>query len=162
MIKFNLIYYNPDIKEQMDNIFDFDLSSSITRVLNYVNDLLNIEDDHVVSYIMVNNEIIHEINKTYRSIDRPTDVISFAEIDNYKDKNNQITFIPYELGDIYISYEKVLSQSIDYNHSILREFSFLITHGILHLLGYDHMKKEDEEIMFSLQDKILNYLKIFR
>ncbi len=100
--------------------------------------------------IIVDNNYIHELNKNYRGIDRETDVISFALED---DK----TFNPKErvLGDIYISIDKVHSQALEYGHSNTRELCFLAVHGMLHLLGYDHMKKEDEEVMFSLQDKIL-------
>lgn len=101
--------------------------------------------------IMVNNDYIHELNKTYRGIDRETDVITFALED---DK----TFNPEErvLGDIYISVDKAYSQAKEYGHSNIREFSFLAVHGLLHLLGYDHMEKKEEEIMFSLQERILN------
>lgn len=149
MIKFNFI--NDTYK------FDFDESSVISLITNEIVKELHIEDDHVVSFIIVDNKTIHEINKSYRNVDRPTDVISFANIDSCSDGE-----IPFELGDIYISYEKVISQSNDYNHSIYREFSFLVTHGMLHLLGYDHMVKEDEVKMFNLQDIILNNLNILR
>ena len=100
--------------------------------------------------IIVNNDYIHELNKTYRGIDRETDVISFALED---DK----TFNPLErvLGDIYISIDKVYSQAKEYGHSNLRELAFLSVHGMLHLLGYDHMKQEEEKEMFDLQEKIL-------
>ena len=107
--------------------------------------------------IIVNNAYIKEINKTYRGIDRETDVISFALED---DK----TFNPEEhvLGDIYISIDKVYEQAKEYGHSRRRELCFLALHGMLHLLGYDHMKKEDEEIMFGLQERILNEAGISR
>ena len=101
--------------------------------------------------IIVNNDYIHELNKNYRGIDRETDVISFALED---DK----TFNPEGrvLGDIYISVDKAHSGALEYGHSFLREFCFLGVHGMLHLLGYDHMNSEDEKIMFSLQEEILN------
>ena len=103
------------------------------------------------SVIIVDNKEIHKINKEYRGIDRPTDVISFAleEDEDYEIKERL-------LGDIYISIDKVYEQAKEYNHSVKRELFFLVTHGFLHLLGYDHMKKEDEEIMFPLQEKILD------
>ena len=107
--------------------------------------------------IVVNNDYIHELNKNYRNIDRETDVITFALED---DK----TFNPKEriLGDIYISIDKAHSQAVEYGHSFLREFCFLGVHGMLHLLGYDHINKNDEKIMFSLQDKILEESGIVR
>ena len=101
--------------------------------------------------IFVDINKIHEINKTYRGIDRPTDVISFALEDNM-----DIALDHRLLGDIYICLEKAHEQAIEYNHSYLRELSFLMIHGLLHLLGYDHMKPEEEKIMFSKQEDILN------
>ncbi len=107
--------------------------------------------------IIVNNNYIQKLNKEYRGIDKETDVISFALED---DK----TFNPKErvLGDIYISYDKAVGQASEYGHSLTRELCFLALHGLLHLLGYDHMEKEDEKIMFSLQDEILNEANITR
>ena len=102
--------------------------------------------------IIVDNDRIHEINREYRDVDRETDVISFAMEDNMD--------IEYEdfrlLGDIYISIDKCYSQAKEYGHSKVREICFLATHGILHLLGYDHMNEEDEEKMFSLQNELLD------
>ena len=107
--------------------------------------------------IFVSLDKIHEINKEYRGIDRPTDVISFALEDNMEIKLEHRV-----LGDIYICLDKAHEQAIEYNHSFLRETSFLMIHGLLHLLGYDHMKKEDEIVMFSKQDEILNEFGIRR
>lgn len=101
--------------------------------------------------IFVDINKIHEINKTYRGIDRPTDVISFALEDNMDIKLDHRL-----LGDIYICVEKAHEQAIEYKHSYLRELSFLMIHGLLHLLGYDHMEPEEEKIMFSKQEDILN------
>ena len=107
--------------------------------------------DASFSIIIIDNDKIHEINKEYRGIDRPTDVISFAleEDEDYEVKERL-------LGDIYISIDKVYEQAKSYGHSVKRELFFLVTHGFLHLLGYDHMEKKDEEVMFPLQEKILN------
>ena len=107
--------------------------------------------DVIFNIIIVDNEYIHHLNKEYRGIDRETDVITFALED---DK----TFNPVEriLGDVYISIDKARSQAKDYGHSLKREISFLAIHGLLHLLGYDHMKPEDEKVMFGLQDEILD------
>ena len=102
--------------------------------------------------IIVDNEYIHKLNKEHRGIDRETDVITFA-LEDYKD----ITYDDYRLlGDIYISIDKAKSQAEEYGHSFLRELSFLAVHGFLHLLGYDHMNEEDERIMFTRQEKILD------
>lgn len=105
--------------------------------------------------IIVDNDYIHNLNKEYRHIDRETDVITFALED---DK----TFNPKEriLGDVYISIDKAKSQSEEYGHSLKRELCFLAVHGLLHLLGYDHMNEHDEKIMFGLQKEILDEMGI--
>ena len=116
----------------------------------YLFDYMNIKNA-VMSIIIVDNKEIHRINKEYRNIDRETDVISFAL------EEGETFDEPYKtLGDIYISIDKVYEQAKEYGHSVKRELFFLVTHGFLHLLGYDHMKKEDEEVMFPLQEKILD------
>ena len=106
--------------------------------------------------IFVNDEYIQTINRDYRNIDRVTDVISFALCD---DPNNESE---NELGDIFIDIDQAIRQASEYGHSIEREVAFLAVHGYLHLCGYDHMTKEDEEIMFKKQDEILNKAKITR
>ena len=103
--------------------------------------------------IIVNNEEIHKINKEYRGIDRPTDVISFA-LEDVSDEGYKLE--KRELGDIYISIDKAREQAKEYGHSLNRELRFLSVHGLLHLLGYDHMKKEDEKEMFERQELILD------
>ena len=107
--------------------------------------------------IIVDNEYIHKLNREYRGIDRETDVISFA-LEDDKTFNPEIRI----LGDIYISIDKAKSQSKEYGHSLLRELCFLAVHGMLHLLGYDHMEKEEEEVMFKLQEDILDEMDIKR
>ena len=108
--------------------------------------------------IIVDNERIHEINREYRDVDRETDVISFALEDNMDIEYDDFRL----LGDIYISIDKCYSQALDYGHSRVREICFLATHGILHLLGYDHMEDEDEKEMFELQNKLLDGYNIKR
>ncbi len=110
------------------------------------------------SIIITDNTFIHKLNKEYRNVDRPTDVISFALEDNKDFISGDIRL----LGDIYISIDKAKEQAIEYGHSLLRELSFLSIHGLLHLLGYDHMKKEDEEVMFKKQEDLLNEFGITR
>ncbi len=100
--------------------------------------------------IFVTEEEIQQINKEYRNNDKVTDVISFAAIDD----NDRSDF--YSLGDIFICVKRAYSQAKDYGHSAAREFAFLAVHGYLHLCGFDHMTKEDEEVMFKIQDDILN------
>ena len=102
--------------------------------------------------IIVDNDYIHELNRDYRKIDRETDVITFA----LEDEDSLV--LPEDvrvLGDIYISIDKARSQAEEYGHSLLRELSFLAVHGFYHLLGYDHMTKEDEKVMFGKQEEVL-------
>lgn len=120
---------------------------------------LGIEDDIEMSCIIVDDEEIHTINRDYRNIDRSTDVISFALEDN---EQFYVEGMPRSLGDIFISYDHAVAQSKEYEHSIFREMCFLFTHGLLHLLGYDHMNEEDEKEMFGLQKEILDKLHIER
>lgn len=114
-------------------------------------------DEAYFNVIIVNNEYIHKLNKEYRNIDRETDVITFA-LEDDKTFNPDIRI----LGDVYISIDKAKSQSEEYGHSLLRELCFLAVHGMLHLLGYDHMEKEEEEVMFKLQEEILDEMDIKR
>ena len=105
----------------------------------------------IFNIICVSNEEIHQINKEYRHTDRVTDVISFALEDN-----PDIVYEDFRLlGDIYIAIEVAYDQALEYNHSREREVCFLATHGILHLLGYDHMTPEEEKEMFDKQESLL-------
>ena len=104
------------------------------------------------SVVLVDEKKIQELNRDYRKIDKVTDVISFAFEDNDKREYNKMRI----LGDIYICIPRMKQQALDYGHSEIRELAFLGVHGLLHLLGYDHMTKEDEEIMFGKQELILN------
>jgi probable rRNA maturation factor len=115
-------------------------------------------DNILFNVIIVDNSKIRELNRDYRNIDRETDVISFALED---DKSFNLEEIRV-LGDIYISIEKARSQALEYGHSFKRELSFLAIHGFLHLLGYDHMEREEEEIMFKKQEEVLSRYEINR
>ena len=115
--------------------------------------------DTSFNLIIVDNKYIHELNKTYRNIDRETDVITFALEDDETVVNGSDERI---LGDIYISIDKAKSQAEEYGHSLLRELSFLAVHGFYHLLGYDHMTEEDEKVMFGKQKEVLEEYGITR
>lgn len=110
-------------------------------------------DNVSFNLIIVDNAYIHELNKTYRGIDRETDVITFALEDD--DSLILPSDVGRNLGDIYISIDKAKSQAEEYGHNLLRELSFLAVHGFYHLLGYDHMTPEDEKIMFKKQEEVL-------
>ena len=137
--------------EIINNLEDLKELETVKDLINYA-----LKEEKVVNamfnIIIVDNEYIHKLNKEYRNIDKPTDVISFALEDNDDFINNDIRV----LGDIYISLDKAKEQALEYQHSLLRELSFLALHGLLHLLGYDHMNKDDEKIMFEKQERILD------
>lgn len=135
------------LAKQNEEIFD--------KILKRTSELLKVEKNYTFSVIFVNDEMIHEINRTYRKIDRPTDVISFATLIDGKDEYEMV-IDDCELGDIFISIDAITRQAKEYAHSFDRELSFLFTHGLLHLLGYDHMNEKDEQEMFKLQDEILD------
>ena len=141
--------------ENFENNYEQDFTAIIEQALK----TLGIEDDVEVSCVLVDDERIHEINREYRHIDRSTDVISFAMEDN---DQFYVEGMPRTLGDIFISYHHACIQAEEYQHTLKREMCFLFTHGLLHLLGYDHMNEEDEKEMFTLQKEILNQLGIER
>lgn len=125
---------------------------------------LELGSNFEMSVTIVDNNRIHEINREYRKIDRPTDVISFAIEDNDEEDfeiffetlgNEEEIEIPRLLGDIFISIDKAEEQAKEFGHSLDREIGFLAVHGFLHLNGYDHQTEEEEYEMFSLQDEIL-------
>nr|WP_256558174.1 rRNA maturation RNase YbeY [Halobacillus sp. A1] len=110
-----------------------------------------------ISISFVDNKEIQELNRNYRQIDSPTDVISFPmqELgDGEVEVQNED--LPVLLGDIVISVDKANEQAKEYDHSLEREFGFLALHGFLHLLGYDHKTEEDEKKMFARQEEILH------
>ncbi|WP_282458247.1 rRNA maturation RNase YbeY [Ligilactobacillus aviarius] len=133
----------------------------VRGVLEYAANYLSLPENTEMSVTLMDNKHIHEINKKYRGIDKPTDVISFAMEEDGDEGDiilpSDMEFeMPKNLGDLMISMEKVAEQAEYLGHSQDRELGFLTVHGFLHLNGYDHMKAEDEKEMFSLQDEILN------
>ena len=111
-----------------------------------------------VSVTVVDDETIHGINKEYRNVDRPTDVISFPS-----EEGEEIIAPPDGfLGDLVISYPRAVAQAEEYGHSITREFCFLVAHSMLHLLGYDHMTPEEAAVMEAKQARALDELGITR
>lgn len=136
------------------------LRALIKRSIKATLEHQSIENDCEVSVTFTDNEKIHALNLEYRSIDRPTDVLSFPmyEKDELENAVGEIT-----LGDIVISLERAGEQAEEFGHSFEREVSFLTVHSTLHLLGYDHeLSENDEKEMFSLQDQIMKIIGIER
>ena len=142
------------INNSKEDVLELDL---LEKYVHYVVKKMDIENA-IFNIILVDKEEIHTLNYNYRGVDRVTDVISFALEDNSHFKNP----VARMLGDIYICVPVAYAQAEEYGHSRMREICFLATHGILHLLGYDHMKEDDEKIMFSLQEELLSGYEINR
>ena len=109
-----------------------------------------IKNKKTLSLIIVSNSFIKELNTKYRKIEKETDVLSF----------NADNILKNDLGDIFISYEKAVTQAAEFNHSLERELAFLAVHGYLHLLGYDHLNEKDSKKMFNKTEKILRLVKL--
>lgn len=126
-----------------------------------------------VALLLTDSEKIHAMNKEFRGIDRPTDVLSFPNVDYETpadfsgiEEIAEDYFNPESgelcLGDIVINVDKVYEQAVEYGHSPLREYAFLIAHSMLHLLGYDHMERGEAAVMEDKQEEILKRLGITR
>lgn len=141
-----------------------EIKSIVENVIDEVSNQFNISDDTEVSVTFVDDKYIQELNKTYRKVDTPTDVLSFAFDEG--DNTGSIIFADgngyHLLGDIVISLERAESQATEYNHSLMREVGFLTVHGILHLLGYDHMDEDSRQKMREQEEKILVNLNLTR
>lgn len=142
----------------INNLFGYEEDYS------YLNEVIELVSKHenvsnaLTEISLVGEEDIQKINREYRGIDRVTDVISFAFEDNQDFEMGDFRF----LGEIYICIPRMKKQALEYGHAEKRELAFLTVHGLLHLLGYDHQTKEDEEKMFAIQEEILNKAGITR
>lgn len=151
----------------IDNRTDFEITEEFEKLFNdVVKESLRYEEfdpECEVSLSIVSNDEIQEINKQFREIDAPTDVLSFPLLTFEEgeqadvNENNEIM-----LGDIIISIDKAKTQAEEYGHGLRRELAFLTAHSMLHLMGYDHMEEEEQKEMFKKQDDILNNLGITR
>lgn len=161
------------IENETETALAFDYEDVIRKVINYSLDFIQCPYETEVNVVITDNNGIHQVNKEYRNIDRPTDVLSFPMIEyeeagNFDiiDEENEDGFNPETgelvLGDIMISIEKVKEQALDYGHSELREMAFLTAHSMLHLFGYDHMEEKERKVMEEAQRSIMDGLKIFR
>ena len=162
-----------NFEEEVTVPFDFEYESLAREVISFTLDHENFPYESEVNLTLTNNDGIHEINKMYRQIDRPTDVLSFPMLsyeaagdfskleDDYDDNFNPDTG-EIMLGDIVISVDKVLEQAESYGHTPRREYAFLIVHSMLHLFGYDHMTPEEAAQMEAKQRQILEEMNITR
>lgn len=153
--------------------FTFDYEKLAVTIIDYCLEREQFPYEAEVNLTLTDNEGIHGINKEFRGIDRPTDVLSFPMLSYVKpgdftflEEENEDDFNPDTgeaiLGDIIISVDKVVEQAESYGHSEEREFGFLIVHSMLHLFGYDHMEAEEASVMEKKQKEILEELGILR
>ena len=157
-----MLKYHPLMELIFDNSFDpryDELEEAFAHIAKTAFETLNIDVNYEIDVSLVDDETIHAVNRDYRGVDRVTDVISFAFNDDHSDLGKIEGDAPRLLGEILIAVPRALAQAKEIGNTPEREFSFLFCHGLLHLLGYDHMKKEDEEIMFPLQERILEEAK---
>lgn len=140
-----------------NNLTDKELKDKITEIFEIALNETHNKHNITVGVTIVGKKTIRELNKEHRNIDRVTDVLSFPllEISELKSDIMQDESFSTEIGDIVICKSRANEQAKEYGHSEMREICFLALHGFLHVLGYDHIEKDDELVMFPLQDKIL-------
>lgn len=131
----------------------------IQQVCDEIAEVYGLSDDDEFSVLLCDNQRIHELNKKYRHIDRPTDVLSFALNEGDEEVGEEARHL---LGDIVISLEKVAEQAEEYGHSFQRELAYLTVHSCLHILGYDHMTEEDKKEMRVEEEFVLSRLGYIR
>lgn len=154
------------LNEQNERIITENEMKLIQKVIEKAAELEGI-DEGEVAVTLTDDQQIHELNRLYRDVDRPTDVLSFAmnetgddDLDIIYDEDEEE--IPDMLGDIIISIPRAIEQAKEYGHSFERELGFLAVHGFLHLIGYDHSTEEEEKQMFSKQELVLESLELLR
>ncbi|ADM38548.1 rRNA maturation RNase YbeY [Bacillus spizizenii] len=145
-----------DIVDETGSVSE-EMLKEVENLLQFAAEREGVQNQAEVSVTIVTNEDIQQINKEYRGKDTPTDVISFALEEEGEGEVEIVgAEMPPVLGDIIISADRTREQAEEYNHSFKRELGFLAVHGFLHLLGYDHMTKEEEEEMFTKQKDLLD------
>src|SRR5699024_10360900 len=150
-----------DFNDETNELSQSDIDQ-LEQIIKFALNKENIPSDSEVSVSFVTDDRIRQLNAEYRNINEPTDVLSFPLEESLKDRVESISPIPLVLGDIIVSVQRASEQANTYNHTFKRELSFLVVHGLLHLLGYTHDTEEDEKEMFSKQDKILGEFNIER
>ena len=160
------------IEKEVECNFNFDYEKVAEAVVSASLEHESFPYEAEVNLTLTDNEGIHAINKEYRQIDRPTDVLSFPMIDYPEPgtfdflEEEEDCFDPESgeltLGDIVISVDKVREQAKEYGHSEQRELAFLVAHSMFHLFGYDHMEEEERKEMEKMQREVLDKLGIVR
>lgn len=151
------------IDQQNKVNYNKELHDVIINVVNAATKMQKLPKNSEVSFLLVDDSYIQELNMVYRNQNVPTDVLSFAMNDLSEDEPDFDSTPELNiLGDIVISLERAQAQSEEYGHSLNRELGFLVAHGMLHLLGYDHETEAEEKVMRELEEKILHSVKLER
>ncbi|MBP3593377.1 MAG: rRNA maturation RNase YbeY [Lachnospiraceae bacterium] len=162
-----------NIDKEVELAFTFDQDEYVEKVILAAMNFVDCPYEAEINVLFTDNAGIQEMNKEYRGIDRPTDVLSFPMVEydipgnfDFLEEEQGDCFHPETgellLGDIVLSYDKIKEQALEYGHSELRELCFLVAHSMLHLFGYDHMEEEERAEMEQMQRDILNGLNILR
>lgn len=159
------------IEKECEEGFDFDYEQKAKDVINTAIDYINFPFEAEISVTLTDDSGIQTINKEFRDIDAPTDVLSFPMVEyeapaDFSTIENEDIFNPETgeviLGDIVLNVPRIYKQAEEYGHSVLREYAFLIAHSMLHLFGFDHMTEDEASVMETKQREILDILKISR
>ena len=137
------------------------LATLLTEAIKETLRLSGGPEEAEVSLMLVDDQRIHALNREYRGVDRPTDVLSFALQEDMEDEPDA-AFEDDMLGDIVISAERAKEQAKEYGHSFEREIVYLAVHGTLHLLGYDHEEEMDKQEMRSKEEEVMAILRLER
>lgn len=160
------------IEKEIEAGSDLPCENIINQVINEALDYVSCPYETEVSVVLTDNETIRRINREFRKLDKPTDVLSFPML--VYETPGDFTFLESAeeefnpetgelvLGDIVVSMDKVYAQAEEYGHSPVRELAFLIAHSMLHLFGYDHIEERERIIMEEKQTEILSRLGIER
>lgn len=166
-----MVFY---VDNEVSASFDFDIEEIAKKVSQAVLDSEGCTHEVEISLIITDDEGIHEMNRDFRGIDRPTDVLSFPNVSydepgdfSVMDGEQNVDLLNPDtgniiFGDIVINEARVRSQAIEYGHSEMREFAFLVAHSMLHLCGYDHMEEDEAAVMEKKQKDVLDKLGITR
>lgn len=148
------------INNEQTKVDTSELEALVRKVLETGLKVLAVKDPVEISVTFVDNETIRTLNRDYRGVDQVTDVLSFAQEEGAEFIQPQGA--PRMLGDIIIALERAVEQSNEYNHSLEREVGYLTTHGLLHLLGYDHQTEEERHKMRELEELVMVELNLTR
>ena len=135
-----------------------ELEATLKKAMDIIARLEKLTDNTEVDITIVDNDEIHQLNRDYRGIDRPTDVLSFALDEGDEEPEVEDGEAEHLLGDVIISAPRAVEQGEEFGHGLNREMTYLAVHGMLHLLGYDHMEEADKQVMRAREEQVLREL----